>query len=92
MRLLAFAAPIAVACSVAAVAQPVSDDPYVWLEEKDSARSLAWVEAHNAVTVKRLEADPRYATLYGEALALASAKDRIPMPRFIGGEIGRAHV
>ena len=87
MRLLAFAAPLLAACSVAAIAQTVSDDPYVWLEEKDSARSLAWVEAHNAVTVKRLEADARYRTLYDEALALASAKDRIPMPRFLGGEI-----
>src|SRR6478672_8550497 len=87
MRLLAFAAPLLAACSIGAIAQTVSGDPYVWLEEKDSARSLAWVEAHNAVTVKRLEADPRYATLYDEALALASAKDRIPMPGFVGGEI-----
>ena len=87
MRLLAFAPPLLAACSVSAIAQTVNDDPYIWLEEKDSARSLAWVEAHNAVTVKRLEADPRYSTLYDEALALASAKDRIPMPRFLGGEI-----
>ena len=92
MRLLALAVTLLAACSVSAIAQtssqsPVSDDPYIWLEEKDSARSLAWVEAHNAVTVKRLEADPRYATLYGEALALASAKDRIPLPSFIGGAI-----
>ena len=87
MRLPVLAASLLAACSVSAFAQTVSDDPYVWLEEKDSPRSLEWVEAHNAVTVKRLEADPRYATLYGEALALASAKDRIPTPRFIGGEI-----
>ena len=87
MRLLALAAPLLAACSVTAIAQTVSDDPYIWLEEKDAPRSLAWVEAHNAVTVKRLEADARYKTLYDEALALASAKDRIPMPRFVGGEI-----
>ena len=59
MRLLALAAPLLAACSVTAVAQTVTDDPYIWLEEKDSSRSLAWVEARNAVTVKRLEADPR---------------------------------
>ena len=87
MRLLAYARPFRATCSVSAVAQDMTEDPYIWLEEKDSARSLAWVEARNAVTVKRLEADPRYATLYDEALALASAKDRIAMPRFIGGEI-----
>ena len=72
---------------MSANAQTADVDPYIWLEQKDSPRSLAWVEAHNAVTVKRLEADPRYATLYDEALTLASAKDRIPLPRFIGGEI-----
>ena len=86
MRLLALALPL-VAFGSAAIAQTVNEDPYIWLEEKNSPRSLAWVEAHNAVTVKRLEADARYATLYDEALVLASAKDRIPAPRFLGGEI-----
>jgi prolyl oligopeptidase len=86
MRLPALAL-LLLAVSPAAAAQDVTDDPYVWLEEKDSPRALAWVEAHNEVTVKRLESDPRYATLYAEALALASAKDRIPMPRFLGGAI-----
>ena len=55
MRLLAFAAPLLAACSVSAIAQTVSDDPYVWLEEKDSARSLAWVEAHNARVVALMD-------------------------------------
>ena len=63
MRLLVLALPL-VAFGSAAIAQTVSEDPYIWLDEKDSPRSLAWVEAHNAVTVKRLEADQRYTTLY----------------------------
>jgi prolyl oligopeptidase len=87
MRFPVVAAALLAATSVSSIAQTVAEDPYIWLEEKDSPRSLAWVEAHNAVTVKRLEADPRYATLYGEALTLASAKDRIPAPSFIAGEI-----
>jgi len=63
------------------------DDPYVWLEELSSPRAMAWVEAHNAASTKVLEADPRYATLYAEALAIAGARDRIPMPSFTGGQI-----
>ncbi len=64
-----------------------ADDPYIWLEEVSSPKAMAWVESHNATTVKRLEADPRYKTLYDQAFALASAKDRIPMPSFLNGEI-----
>lgn len=55
-------------------------DPYIWLEDKDGAKPLAWVEAENAKTLPRLQNDPRYATFHAEALAIASAKDRIPMP------------
>ena len=56
------------------------DDPYLWLEDKDGAKPLAWVEAENARTLPRLKGDPRYQTFYSEALAIASASDRIPMP------------
>ncbi len=55
-------------------------DPYIWLEDKDGAKPLAWVEAENAVTLPRLQNDPRYKSFYAEALAIAAAKDRIPMP------------
>ncbi|WP_443025312.1 prolyl oligopeptidase family serine peptidase [Sphingomonas sp. Leaf17] len=67
----------------AAAPTPVSTDiadPYIWLEDKDGPKALAWVEAENAKTLPRLQNDPRYATLYAEALAIGSAKDRIPMP------------
>jgi len=57
-----------------------ADDPYLWLEDKDGARPLAWAEAENARTLPRLQRDPRYAAYYAEALAIASAQDRIPMP------------
>ena len=75
------------AVSAAASAQSATDDPYQWLEEWTTPRVMEWVEAHNATTVKRLEADPRYAELYDQALAIAGAKDRIPQPSFRHGEI-----
>jgi prolyl oligopeptidase len=65
----------------------MTDDPYIWLEDKDGAKPLAWVEAENKRTLARLEADPRYKTFYDEAFAIASAQDRIPMPQMIGGRI-----
>ena len=57
-----------------------ADDPYIWLEDKDGAKPLAWVEAENARTLPRLQNDPRYQTFYREALTIAAAKDRIPAP------------
>jgi prolyl oligopeptidase len=65
----------------------MSNDPYLWLEDKDGARPLAWVEAENARTLPRLQSDPRYPVFYAQALAIASAKDRIPMPSQRHGRI-----
>ncbi len=62
-------------------------DPYLWLEDVGAKRSLDWVEAQNARSLKVLEGDPRYAPLHAQALELAEAKDRIPRPDFIGGEV-----
>jgi prolyl oligopeptidase len=69
------------------VSTPDAADPYLWLEEFSSPRAMAWVERHNEVTTKRLEADPGYARNYAEALEIAGAKDRIPRPEFLHGEI-----
>ncbi len=82
---VATASALAIAAVVAAsplVAQTtaMTDDPYIWLEDKDGAKPLAWVEAENARTLPRLQNDPRYAAFYAQALAIASAEDRIPMP------------
>ncbi len=65
----------------------MTEDPYIWLEDKDGKRALAWVEAENARTLARLENDPRYRTFYDEALAIASAEDRIAMPQMLGDRI-----
>jgi prolyl oligopeptidase len=80
------AAP-ALAQSDAAMTDMTDIDPYIWLEDKDGAKPLAWVEAENAKTLPRLQNDPRYKTFYDEALAIASAKDRIPMPNQLFGRI-----
>jgi prolyl oligopeptidase len=74
----------ALACAQGANPPP---DPYIWLESVSSPQAMAWVESHNAASTKVLQADPRYATLYDEALTIAAAKDRIPNPSFTHGQI-----
>jgi len=77
--------------SAAAVVYPAmaaeKTDPYLWLEQVNSARAMAWVRAENATTLGVLEKDPRYAGLYRDALAIAEAKDRIPAPAQLDGSI-----
>lgn len=53
-------------------------DSFLWLEEVDGERALAWVEARNRETLGELESDPRYAPLYRSALEQLTADDRIP--------------
>jgi prolyl oligopeptidase len=62
-------------------------DPYLWLESVDSPRAMAWVNARNAYSTGVLEADPNYAANYAAALAIGGARDRIPVPSFLGGQI-----
>jgi prolyl oligopeptidase len=95
MRIVAFAiailsAVMTVTASATAGAdtQPAAgEDPFVWLEEVDGARAMEWVRAENAKTAAVLEKDPRYPVFFQEALAIAQAKDRIPEPSIIGGQI-----
>ena len=65
----------------------MTDDPFLWLEDVEGAASLDWVRAQNARTLAQLEADPRYAALHREALAVVTASDRIPYPRFLGDRL-----
>ncbi|WP_426051580.1 prolyl oligopeptidase family serine peptidase [Brevundimonas sp. SL161] len=57
-------------------------DPYLWLEDVDGARAMAWVEEHNTRSLGVLQGDPRYEGLHEQALALVQARDRIPSPGF----------
>jgi prolyl oligopeptidase len=66
---------------------PQSPDPYIWLEQLDSPRAMAWVHVENDKTVAVLEKDPRYANLYKDSIAIAEAKDRIPTPNTLDGAI-----
>jgi prolyl oligopeptidase len=77
----------AAAAGLSGAQAATAEDPYLWLEEVSSPKALAWVEQHNQRSTAVLQADPRYQPYYEQALAIAEAKDRIPVGEFIGGEI-----
>jgi prolyl oligopeptidase len=62
-------------------------DEFLWLEEVQGARAMAWVEAQNAKSRAVLEGDPRYGQYRDEALAILTAETRIPLPRFRAGGV-----
>ncbi|HET9451509.1 MAG TPA: prolyl oligopeptidase family serine peptidase [Aggregicoccus sp.] len=68
-------------------AAPASEDPFLWLEDVQGERALAWVKEQNARTLKVLEGDPRFEPFRKQALALLTATDRIPAPSFRAGGV-----
>ena len=66
---------------------PMPADKYLWLEDTNSPRAMDWVKAEDARSLKILQADPRYAGFYADALKIAVAPDRLPEPDQRGSEI-----
>ena len=79
MRRLTFFFAFALMSRLAAADAPPRDaDPYLWLEDIEGAKPLAWVKARNDATAQRLTARPDYAALYRDALAVLNSASRIP--------------
>ncbi|WP_198120429.1 prolyl oligopeptidase family serine peptidase [Massilia rhizosphaerae] len=53
-------------------------DPWLWLEDVDSDRALAWVRERNEETEGELTALPGYAPLRARLKTILDARDRIP--------------
>ena len=57
---------------------PEADDPFLWLEEVDGKRALAWVRERNALSQSELQAQPGFAALRERLLTILDSKERIP--------------
>jgi prolyl oligopeptidase len=71
-------------------AQSQSADPtdkYIWLEDVNSPRAMAWVKGEDARTAKIMEADPRFASYNAAALKVSEDPSRLPMPGLQGEEV-----
>jgi prolyl oligopeptidase len=73
------------AAMLGTTAQTIDEDPYLWLEEVEGEKALAWVRSHNERTRVRLEKDPRYAPTEKAIREITLAEDRVPMPTLRGG-------
>jgi prolyl oligopeptidase len=66
---------------------PLPPDPYQWLEDVTSERSMSWVKAENERTAAVLKNDPRFATLQAAALKVIESPERLPVPAIRGDDI-----
>jgi prolyl oligopeptidase len=55
-----------------------TDDPYLWLEDVQGDKPLAWVRERNARAEAEFKADPRYEPLRRNLLSILDSSDRIP--------------
>lgn len=63
------------------------EDPYIWLEEVEGARALAWVAEQNSRSLGILEADERFQGLMEGALRDYNADDKIAYGQLLGGVV-----
>ena len=68
-----------------ALAGPVLADPFLWLEERNGEKALAWVAEQNARTAAELRSDPRYEPYVDAALGLFTASDNLAFGYVQGG-------
>lgn len=66
---------------------PILDDPYIWLENVESADALAWAAQQNALSVPSLQGDSRFEEIRSEIEAVLTSDDRIPTPSLSNGRV-----
>jgi prolyl oligopeptidase len=60
-------------------------DPFLWLEDIEGKRALAWVQEQNSRSLQRLTGDHRYEQSYRQALDILEDRSRIPYGALRGG-------
>ncbi|HEV2702206.1 MAG TPA: prolyl oligopeptidase family serine peptidase [Steroidobacteraceae bacterium] len=60
-------------------------DPFLWLEEVEGKRALAWVHQENERSLKRLTGDSRYHSAEQQARTILEDRGRIPYGTLRGG-------
>jgi prolyl oligopeptidase len=73
--------------TLSSAASTDADDPYLWMEEIQGERALAWARQENERTLPQLEADPRFRPMKAEALGILTSKARIASGSIHNGAI-----
>jgi len=74
-------AAFALFCALFVKAQSVNStmsDPYLWLEEVQGEKALAWVRERNALSTSKLQASPVFSDNRAKVLGVLNNRDQIP--------------
>ena len=66
------------------LAQEKDTDPYIWLEEIESEKSLNWVKRENHRTREKISKNPLFTELKKSYLNIFNDKDKIAYPSIVG--------
>ncbi|UCI05018.1 prolyl oligopeptidase family serine peptidase [Mesorhizobium sp. B1-1-8] len=67
--------------------EQAADDPFLWLEERNSKEALDWVHRQNELTVAELQGDPCYQPAFDTSLDLMTAEDNMPVGSALAGHV-----
>ena len=82
-----FAIAILITLLAAAVCVAADKDPYLWLEEVENQKALAWAKERSAADTAVLEAVPEFDEIHAKLLEIYNSRDRIPTPAIRGAWI-----
>jgi prolyl oligopeptidase len=66
---------------------PNLEDPFIWLEEVEGEEALTWAAERNALSIPRLQGDPRFEGIRDTIEMVLTSDDRIPTPGLVNGQV-----
>jgi prolyl oligopeptidase len=75
---------VVMVCLLAVSTAAAQDDPYLWLEEVEGEKALAWAETQNDESIERLSKVPEYQPMLERITEILDSKDKIPGIAFMG--------
>ncbi|MGD9253198.1 MAG: S9 family peptidase, partial [Holophagae bacterium] len=60
------------------------DDPYLWMEEVENEKALAWAKERAETDTAVIEAVPEFEAIKQELVEIYTSSDRIPTPAIRG--------
>ena len=79
-----FAIAILITLFAATICVAADEDPYLWLEEVENEKALAWAKERSDADTAVIEAVPEFAEIHARLLEIYNSRDRIPTPGIRG--------
>ncbi|TQV87642.1 prolyl oligopeptidase family serine peptidase [Aliikangiella coralliicola] len=65
----------------------VNEDPFIWLEDIESKKSMDWVKGQNKISESELRSQPIYQEIHDKALEILNSKDKIRYVNIRGDKV-----